>query len=115
MSQSTSRLIVVVVGVGPGLGAALARRFAAGYAVAVLARRESYLSDLVKDIEAGGGHALAVPTDVSQEEQINAAFARIRPAHFTKRWADSRLLSRRLRLEQHGSQKSRMGGEIFGS
>lgn len=78
MSDSAQRPIAVVVGVGPGLGAALARRFADGYSVAVMARRESYLSDLVKEIEEGGGRALAVPTDVSQEGQINAAFARIR-------------------------------------
>lgn len=61
-----------------GLGAALARRFAAGYTVAVLARRESYLNELVKEIEAAGGRALGVATDVSQEEQIRAAFERIR-------------------------------------
>ena len=78
MSQSTSHPVAVVVGVGPGLGAALARRFAAGYTVAVMARRESYLTDLVKEIEAAGGHALGVPTDVTQEEQIRAAFERIR-------------------------------------
>ena len=78
MSQSTSHSVAVVVGVGPGLGAALARRFATGYTVALLARRESYLNDLVKEIETAGGRALGVPTDVAQEEQIRAAFERIR-------------------------------------
>lgn len=78
MNQSTSPPVTVVVGVGPGLGAALARRFAAGYTVAALARQESYLARLVKDIEEMGGRALAVPTDVSQEEQVRTAFERIR-------------------------------------
>ena len=78
MSRSTSHPVAVVVGVGPGLGAALARRFADGYKVAVLARRESYLNGLVKEIEEGGGQALAVPTDISQEGQIRVAFERIR-------------------------------------
>src|SRR5215831_18824297 len=78
MAESTPRPVAVVTGVGPGLGAALARRFAAGYAVAVLARKEEYLTTLGKEIEGTGGRALAVPTDVSQAEQIEAAFATIR-------------------------------------
>lgn len=78
MATSPQLPVAVVVGVGPGLGAALARRFAEKYAVALLARKEEYLTALVKDIESTGGHALAVPTDVSQAEQINAAFDTIR-------------------------------------
>jgi NAD(P)-dependent dehydrogenase (short-subunit alcohol dehydrogenase family) len=78
MSESTRAAVTVVVGVGPGLGAALAHRFATGYAVAVLARNEDYLTTLVQDIEHAGGCALAVPTDVSKEEQITAAFTTIR-------------------------------------
>lgn len=78
MNESARSSVAVVVGVGPGLGAALARRFATGYTVAVLARKEDYLATLVKDIEQVGGRALAVPTDVSQEGHITAAFATIR-------------------------------------
>jgi NAD(P)-dependent dehydrogenase (short-subunit alcohol dehydrogenase family) len=78
MSESTHTPVAVVVGVGPGLGAALARRFAAEYAVAVLARKEEYLSTLVKEIESAGGRALAVPTNVAKEEEITAAFTTIR-------------------------------------
>jgi NAD(P)-dependent dehydrogenase (short-subunit alcohol dehydrogenase family) len=78
MSEMKQSPVAVVVGVGPGLGAAVARRFAAGYAVAVLARKEEYLTSLVKEIESAGGRALAAPTDVGKEEQITAAFATIR-------------------------------------
>lgn len=78
MAESIRRPVAVVVGVGPGLGAALARRFAAGYTVAVLARKEEYLTALVQEIENAGGRGLAVPVDVSQTEQIEAAFAAIR-------------------------------------
>jgi NAD(P)-dependent dehydrogenase (short-subunit alcohol dehydrogenase family) len=78
MSEPTHAPVAVVVGVGPGLGAALARRFATEYAVAVLARREEYLTSLVTEIESAGGRALAVPTNVAKEEEITAAFATIR-------------------------------------
>lgn len=70
--------VAVVVGVGAGLGAALARRFAQEYAVALLARKEEYLATLAKEIGSAGGRALAVPTDVSQAAQIEAAFTTIR-------------------------------------
>jgi NAD(P)-dependent dehydrogenase (short-subunit alcohol dehydrogenase family) len=39
----TDKKVVTVIGVGPGLGAALARRFAAQYAVALVARSEDGL------------------------------------------------------------------------
>ncbi len=78
MSESTHAPVAVIVGVGPGLGAALARRFAAEYSVAVLARREDYLTTLVKEIESAGGRACAVPTNVAKEAEITAAFATIR-------------------------------------
>ena len=76
MTETSQR--PVVVGVGAGLGAALARRFASGYTVALLVRGEEYLTTLAKEVESAGGRALVVPTDVSQEEQIKAAFATIR-------------------------------------
>jgi NAD(P)-dependent dehydrogenase (short-subunit alcohol dehydrogenase family) len=78
MSEPTQRPVAVVVGVGAGLGAALARRFAAGYRVAMLARSEEYLTGLAKEIESTGGQVLSVPTDVGQEQQIEAAFTAIR-------------------------------------
>jgi NAD(P)-dependent dehydrogenase (short-subunit alcohol dehydrogenase family) len=70
--------VAVVVGVGPGLGAALARRFAKGYAVALVARHADKLDELAAEINAAGGRALAVAADMSKSGDIDAAFARVR-------------------------------------
>ena len=78
MAESKHRDVAVVVGVGPGLGAALARRFAKGYTVALVARKADYLASLAKEIEGDGGKALAVPADVSVAGQIKGAFDKIR-------------------------------------
>ena len=72
------KLVAVVVGVGAGLGAALARRFASAYTVALVARGAGKLEELAGEIKAAGGQAVAVPADVSKAGEIEAAFARIR-------------------------------------
>ena len=50
--------VVAVLGVGPGLGAALAHRFAKEYAVAINARRAEYLKSLAEEIRAEGGPSM---------------------------------------------------------
>src|SRR5712692_3729945 len=74
----TDKKIATVIGVGPGLGAALARRFAADYAVALVARNADKLIELAREISSAGGTSLAVPADVSNEQAIADAFDRIR-------------------------------------
>jgi NAD(P)-dependent dehydrogenase (short-subunit alcohol dehydrogenase family) len=74
----TDKRVATVIGVGPGLGAALAHRFASDYAVALVARHEEKLLEFVREISAVGGTALAVPADVSKEQEIVSAFERIR-------------------------------------
>jgi len=78
VAQTNSRPVCAVVGVGPGLGAALGRRFAKEYAVALVARGEDKLAAFAKEIEADGGTALAVPADVAKAADISAAFQKIR-------------------------------------
>jgi NAD(P)-dependent dehydrogenase (short-subunit alcohol dehydrogenase family) len=76
--MATEKLpVAVVVGVGPGLGAALAHRFAADHAVAILARRADYLSRLGDEIRAKHGQVLEAQADVCDAKQIAAAFSTV--------------------------------------
>ena len=78
MADSPSLPVAAVLGVGPGLGAALARRFAQTYAVAINARRAAYLSSLATDIRASGGQVLEVPADIGDQAQVETVFKTIR-------------------------------------
>ncbi|MCT9095045.1 SDR family NAD(P)-dependent oxidoreductase [Haloarchaeobius sp. HME9146] len=70
----------VIAGVGPGLGASLARKFAnEGCSVGLFARSEEYIEDLAADLrEETPGEALAVPTDLTDPDQIREGFAAVR-------------------------------------
>ena len=61
--------IVVVSGVGPGLGRAIAEQCAKAGADLVLASRtESRLAEVAADVRALGRKALVVPTDINDDE-----------------------------------------------
>jgi len=67
--------VALVTGVGPGTGAAIARRFARdGYAVAMLARNRERLSGLQREI----ANSHAYPCDVTDEAQLDSAIEAIR-------------------------------------
>ncbi len=70
--------VAVITGVGPGLGAALARRFAKEYAVAINARKPDFIRSVAADIRSAGGHALEVPADIGDPAQVAAMFKTIR-------------------------------------
>lgn len=78
MADAKQKPVAVVVGVGPGLGASLARRFAAEYTVAIVARRADYLRSLANEIRGAGGVALEVQADVGNRTEVAAAFKVIR-------------------------------------
>ena len=68
-----------ILGVGPGLGAAVARRFAReGFAVALMARREGSVAGVREEIEAAGGTALPVSADATDPASVAAAFDEVR-------------------------------------
>lgn len=66
--------VCLITGVGPGTGAALARRFAQGYRVAMLARSEERLAELEEELPS----ARAFPCDVSDESRLTATFEKLR-------------------------------------
>jgi NADP-dependent 3-hydroxy acid dehydrogenase YdfG len=74
MTSKLTGTVAVVTGASSGIGAATARRLAqAGASVALLARRKERLDTLVAEIEAAGGTALAVPSDIADQAQAEAA------------------------------------------
>jgi NAD(P)-dependent dehydrogenase (short-subunit alcohol dehydrogenase family) len=72
-------VIAVVVGAGPGMGLALARRFGReGAVVALVARRADALASYAEELAAAGVTAHPVAADVGDEASLRAAFASIR-------------------------------------
>jgi len=70
--------VALVTGASSGIGEATARRLAAeGAAVAVLARRRDRLEALADGIRSGGGSALVIEADVTDQQQAVAAVERV--------------------------------------
>lgn len=77
--MSTSRPVVALVGVGPGLGRALALRFAAeGTQLALLARSAHSRDPVIAEVTENGGVARGYACDVSQPGSVADAFAALR-------------------------------------
>ncbi|MFV0296076.1 MAG: SDR family oxidoreductase [Hyphomicrobiaceae bacterium] len=73
--------VAIITGGGTGIGRAAALHLQAdGWDVAVAGRRKEELDKTVAMARDGGGRMLAVPTDVTQQDQVKALFAATRKA-----------------------------------
>ncbi|MGA2990744.1 MAG: SDR family oxidoreductase [Candidatus Korobacteraceae bacterium] len=71
--------IALVTGAGSGIGRAASLGLqSAGFSVALAGRRAAELDKTAALASPGGGRMLAVPTDISKPESVQALFARIR-------------------------------------
>ena len=74
-----ARDLVVVVGAGPGLGAAVAERFAAGgCSIALAARSAHHLDPILERIHESSGRAEGFDCDAGNATSVRTAFTRIR-------------------------------------
>ncbi len=65
--------VALIVGIGPGLGAAIARRFGrGGFRVAIIARTSEFITQLARELSSSGDLALALVADVSQPKEVTA-------------------------------------------
>jgi len=72
--MSLSGRVAFVTGASQGIGRSCALRLAKdGATIAVAARNQEKLKELVREITAAGGKAAAFPVDVADEEQVKTA------------------------------------------
>jgi 3-oxoacyl-[acyl-carrier protein] reductase len=82
--MTLSGRVALITGASQGIGHASALQLAeSGASVAVAARNQSKLDELVGQITAAGGKAAAFPLDVADEEQIKSVVKAV-IAHFGK-------------------------------
>jgi NAD(P)-dependent dehydrogenase (short-subunit alcohol dehydrogenase family) len=78
MTEGGKDGVALLVGAGDAIGAAVARRFAAGgYSVCIVRRDAEKSRSVVQEIIASGSIARAVGTDVRSEEAVRAIFAQV--------------------------------------
>jgi NAD(P)-dependent dehydrogenase (short-subunit alcohol dehydrogenase family) len=71
MARKLSNAVVVITGASSGIGRATALGMAQrGAALVLAARRDAPLYELARECEARGGRAVAVPTDVTNQEAV---------------------------------------------
>src|SRR5919205_1481159 len=81
MSRSSGTEVVVITGARAGVGRATVQAFARrGAHIGLLARGQDGLETARREVEAAGGKALVLPTDVANADQVEAAAAAVEEA-----------------------------------
>jgi NAD(P)-dependent dehydrogenase (short-subunit alcohol dehydrogenase family) len=81
MSRRRRPEVVVITGASAGVGRATVRAFARqGAHIGLLARGHDGLEGARREVEAAGGKALVLPTDVAHDDQVEAAAAAVEEA-----------------------------------
>jgi short-subunit dehydrogenase len=78
MNYWTNKIVMITgasSGIGRGLAVQIGRR---GAKLGLVARRVEVIDEVVREIEAAGGKAVAVPADVQQADSISAAANKLR-------------------------------------
>ncbi|KAL4861411.1 hypothetical protein BDV12DRAFT_180314 [Aspergillus spectabilis] len=107
----TSKPVLAVIGVGPGIGSAVSHHFASkGFAVALLSRTESKLQTIQTSINEkhGAGASKYYVTDARSEASLRSTFTLIKselgPVHVLIYNAGSRRFTPRTILETESSE-----------
>lgn len=74
----STKPLAIIAGAGTGTGLSIARRFARAYNVVVLSRSSASIDPVVSAVEASGGAAYGISTDVSSEASVTTAFNAIK-------------------------------------
>src|SRR5690349_13113475 len=73
MADRQKSEVVVVTGASAGLGRAIVRAFARqGARIGLVSRNQERLEEAKKEVESLGGQGLVLPTDVSEDERVEA-------------------------------------------
>ena len=80
-SEKGKSEVVVITGASAGIGRAVVREFAKKKAkIGLLARGKEGLQGALEEVEAAGGEALILPTDVADSAQVEGAAAAVEAA-----------------------------------
>lgn len=80
-TAAASNFYTVIAGIGSGTGRSLALKFSSFYpTVYLLSRSQSSYSSIVDEINARGGNAIGIPTDVTSSSSVKSAFSQIAKA-----------------------------------
>ncbi len=78
MEENIKREVVVITGATAGVGRATVRKFSETKAcIGLLARGKDALEKTKQEVEEAGGKAIAIPTDVSNPDEVEAAAQKV--------------------------------------